>query len=66
MTVTPTVDLDEYLAALPSRPIFAPSLFPPREYQVSRWPLLKPYNGFTGVERRRGGQLATWLLEHRA
>jgi hypothetical protein len=34
----------------------------PAHYQVSRWPLLKPYNGFSGVERRRGGQLAGWLL----
>lgn len=62
MTVSPTVDPEEYLASLPYRPLFAPSLFPPSHYQVSRWPLLRPYNGFTGIERRRGGQLATWLL----
>lgn len=56
------VDLDEYLAALPSRQLSAPRRKPPALYQVSRWPLLKPFNGFSGIERRRGGQLGTWLL----
>lgn len=62
MTVQPTPDLDEYIAALPVRPLSAPRADAPTRYQVSRWPLLKPYNGFCGIERRRGGQLAGWLL----
>jgi hypothetical protein len=62
MTGQFTVDLDEYLAALPTRQLSAPRRNPPALYQVSRWPLLKPFNGFSGIERRRGGQLAGWLL----
>ena len=62
MTGAATVDLDEYLAALPTRELSPPRPYAPRLYQVSRWPLLKSFNGFTGVERRRGGQLAGWLL----
>lgn len=54
--------LDEYIAALPVRQLSAPLRIAPTRYQVSRWPVLKPFNGFTGVERRRGGQLAGWLL----
>ena len=57
-----TVDLGEYLAALPTRQLLAPQCTTPAQYQVSRWPLLKAFNGFSGVERRRGGQLAGWLL----
>lgn len=57
-----TLDLDEYLVALPTRRLSLPRRTTPALYQVSRWPLLKPYNGFSGVERRRGGQLAEWLL----
>lgn len=63
MTSQKTVDLDEYLAALPVRRLGAPRPGSPKHYQVSRWPLLKPFNGFSGIERRRGGQLATWLLQ---
>lgn len=62
MTRHQAVDLDEYLAALPLRPVTAPRHRPPGYYQVSNWPLLKPFNGFSGIERRRGGQLAAWLL----
>lgn len=62
MTVQPEVDIDEYLAALPVRSLSAPRNDPPSMYQVSRGPLLKYFNGFSGVERRRGGQLAAWLL----
>lgn len=57
-----TVDLDEYLAALPTRKLSLPRVQVPALYQVSRWPLLKAFHGFSGVERRRGGQLAGWLL----
>ena len=57
-----TVDLDEYLAGLPTRQLSAPRPYAPKQYQVSRWPLLKAFNGFTGIERRRGGQLGSWLL----
>jgi hypothetical protein len=62
MTGQPIGDLDEYLAALPTRQLSGPRHRPPKLYQVSRWPLLKSFNGFSGIERRRGGQLATWLL----
>ena len=62
MTSQPTTDIDEYLAALPIQPLSEPRPGAPRRYQISHWPLLKPYNGFTGEERRRGGQLAVWLL----
>lgn len=61
MTSRPTLDLDEYIAALPVRPISAPRLRVPKLYRTSSWPLLKAYNGFSGVERRRGGQLGGWL-----
>lgn len=61
MTGRAVVDPDEYLAALPVRQLSVPRLNVPANYQVSRWPLLKPFNGFSGVERRRGGQLAGWL-----
>lgn len=62
MTVLWTVDPDEYLAALPTLRLCAPTRTPPVKYEVSRWPLLKPFHGFSGIERRRGGQLAGWLL----
>ena len=62
MTGKPTVDIDEYLAALPMRTLSAPRNRVPMRYQVTSWPLLKPFNGFSGIERRRGGQLAGWLV----
>jgi len=62
MTGQPTVDLDEYIAVLPIRHLSAPRPNAPTRYNVSGYPLLKSYNGFSGVERRRGGQLAGWLL----
>lgn len=57
----PTIDLDEYIAALPSRPLAPPRPSAPTRYQAVSYALLKPYNGFSGVERRRGGQLGNWL-----
>lgn len=62
MTAQWTVDPDEYLVALPTLRLWAPKRTPPAKYEVSRWPLLKPFNGFSGIERRRGGQLVGWLL----
>ena len=62
MTGLWTVDPDEYLAALPTLRLCAPKRTPPAKYEVSRWPLLKAFHGFSGIERRRGGQLAGWLL----
>lgn len=62
MSGQPDVDIDEYLAALPVQPLSTPRPDAPTRYQISRWPLLKSYNGFSGEERRRGGQLAVWLL----
>lgn len=62
MTAQSTVDLDQYLAALPVRQLSAPRKTAPARYRVSRWPLLKAFNGFSGIERRRGGQLGGWLL----
>lgn len=53
-------DIDAFIDALPSHRLREPSRIP-LFYRESRWPLLKPYNGFTGVERRRGGQLIAWL-----
>ncbi|TXC68262.1 hypothetical protein FSZ31_11290 [Sphingorhabdus soli] len=55
-------DIDGYIEALPRHVLGLPRSNAPPRYQVSRFPLLKPYNGFTGIERRRGGHLAGWLL----
>ena len=55
-------DYDAYLEALPRHILGSPRPNAPTRYQVSSYPLLKPFNGFTGIERRRGGQLAGWLL----
>lgn len=54
-------DIDAYIAALPRHILRPPRPDAPTRYQVSRYPLLKAYNGFTGIERRRGGHLAGWL-----
>ena len=54
-------DFDAYIEALPRRTLAPPNPNPPRRYQVSRYPLLRQYNGFIGEERRRGGQLIGWL-----
>lgn len=59
-TRSPAFDIDAYIASLPSYRLREPRIVPPL-YQESRWPLLKPYNGFSGAERRRGGQLIGWL-----
>ena len=58
-----SIDLDEYLSTLPAPEVTEPTLQPPKRYQVSYGPLLKQFNGFTGEERRRGGQLGLWLLK---
>ncbi len=55
-------DIDAYIDALPRHRLQSPRQDAPTRYQVSRFPLLKAYNGFSGEERRRGGQLAGWLL----
>lgn len=54
-------DIDAYIEALPSHRLREPRN-PPALYHVSGWPLLQPYNGFSGIERRRGGQIAVWLM----
>lgn len=55
-------DVDAYLDALPRNILGPPRPDAPTRYQVSRYPLLRSFNGFDGTERRRGGQLAGWLL----
>lgn len=62
MSNQPKIDIDEYLAALPVQRLSAPRPDAPTRYGVTRYPLLKSYNGFSGEERRRGGYLALWLL----
>lgn len=62
MTSQSTIDIDDYIAALPVRPISPPRFRVPKRYQTSNFPLLKAYNGFDGIERRRGGQLGLWLV----
>ncbi|OYY75722.1 MAG: hypothetical protein B7Y43_18350 [Sphingomonas sp. 28-62-20] len=62
MTSPSTIDLDDYIAALPVRPISPPRFRVPKRYQTSSYPLLKNFNGFSGEERRRGGQLGVWLI----
>lgn len=62
MTRLPTIHLDDYIAALPVRPISPPQFRVPKRYQTWNFPLLKAYNGFDGIERRRGGQLGVWLV----
>ena len=54
-------DVDAYVNALPRLSLGSPRPNAPTRYQVSRYPLLRNYNGFSGEERRRGGQLAGWL-----
>lgn len=56
------LDYDVYLAALPRHTLGPPRPDAPSRYGTTRRPLLKPYNGFSGIERRRGGYLALWLL----
>lgn len=58
--MTEAVDIDAYIDALPSYLLRDP-LRVPLTYRESPWPLLRAYNGFTGEERRRGGQLIGWL-----
>ena len=55
-------DLDAYLDALPRRTLLPPRT-PPIRFRTTNWPLLRPYNGFSGIERRRGGQLSSWLVD---
>ena len=58
--MTGPADIDAYIDALPSHRLREPRRVP-LHYKESQWPLLKPYNGFSGIERRRGGQLIGWL-----
>ncbi len=58
----PAFDYDAYLDALPRNVLGPPRPDAPTSYPVTRYPLLKSYNGFSGIERRRGGHLAGWLL----
>ena len=58
----PQFDVDAYIETLPRHHLGPPQPNAPRRYPVSRYPLLRSYGGFTGIERRRGGQLAGWLL----
>lgn len=58
----PQFDYDGYLDALPRQILGPPRLDAPTRYPVSRYPVLKPFNGFSGIERRRGGHLAGWLV----
>lgn len=60
MTASPPLDIDFYIDALPSHRLREPRRVP-AFYQDSRWPLLRSYSGFSGEERRRGGQLIGWL-----
>jgi len=60
MIRSPALDIDAYVASLPSYRLREPRIVPPL-YRESRWPLLRSYNGFSGEERRRGGQLIGWL-----
>lgn len=56
-------DAKRLLAALPFRPIdAAEKLLAGYEPPAWRYPLLGPYNGFTGEQRVRAWQLGTWLL----
>lgn len=54
-------DLDAFLDALPRH-----EAHPPKQKWAFafkdpfKYPLNGPYNGFTGLERRRGGQIYTW------
>ncbi|MEO6389348.1 MAG: hypothetical protein ABIT16_02450 [Croceibacterium sp.] len=58
----PPFDYVAYLDALPRHVLGPPRPNAPTRYPVTRYPLLKAYNGFSGIERRRGGHLAGWLL----
>lgn len=58
----PKFDYDAYLDALPRHVLGQPRPDAPTRYPVTRYPLLKSYNGFSGLERRRGGHLAGWLV----
>lgn len=55
-------DAQRLLRALPVRPISAAkNLLDGYEPPVWRYPILGPYNGFTGEQRVRTWQLGTWL-----
>lgn len=60
MSANPASDMDTYIDALPSYRLREP-VRPPVRYQTWNTPLLKPYNGFDGLERRRAAQLIYWL-----
>ena len=55
-------EVEHLLAALPFRPITeAQSVLDGYEPPVWRYPMLGPYNGFTGEQRVRTWQLGSWL-----
>lgn len=55
-------DAERLLATLPFRPIdAAENLLARYEPPVWRYPILGPYNGFTGEQRITAWQLGTWL-----
>lgn len=56
-----TIDIDAYIASLPVRELRPPRPDAPTRFLRWRWPLSKPFNGFSGVERVRGWQLSVWL-----
>ena len=58
----PPFDYDAYLDALPRHVLGPPRPDAPSCYPVTRRPLLKSFDGFSGLERRRGGYLALWLV----
>jgi hypothetical protein len=54
------VELDRFIDALPRHPLSAPRRAP-ASFPEWRWPMSKPYNGFSPVERVRGWQVSKWL-----
>lgn len=60
--MSPSFDVERLLAALPVRPVVATEkLLDGYDPPHWRYPLLGPYNGFTGQQRVRTWELATWL-----
>lgn len=51
------------LASLPYR-LQPPPPQPGARFPEWKWPLLPPYNGFSGNERVGVWQVATWLKQH--
>ena len=53
--------LDRLVAALPIHTVAPTCPDAPTRFPTWRWPIPRPYNGFTGIERVRGWQLSRWL-----